>query len=1021
MGEATKSIYKAITDHGGAKPSYTYTDSSSSTLKKAAEVFNMYGDNMTFKVLDMEQSPATQGYEPHSYDIIVGSNVLHATSSLQKMLESARHLLKPGGYLVLLEPTDNNPIRFTTIMGGLPDWWLGVHDGRKYTPTVTTGVWHSTLRKTGFGGIDTITPNMDNSSSAWPFSVMAAQAVDDQVLFLRRPLSSSSSYLFIDNLVILGTGNLESSRIAEEVSDNLARFCGNITILDRLPTEADALDLDPKSTFINLIDLDSPIFKTMTNDKMEGLKRLLELARHIMWITCGVHMGEEPYHAASLAFCRSLSNEATHVSMNTLDVSGIDDHLSKVISEQILRQCALEEWDSKQLLWSKEPETVLYNGKLLLPRILPNLKQNARLNACRRAIVKKVPVATSNFTIYSETAASLPRLVEDILPPEESKDDGKVVVMVEASTLMALNFIPDAFLFLAIGKITPIARPVITLSTTSSHTVSPIVSIRATDDDSAVDVDQLLIGITSELLAESLVQNLPSGSNILVHCSDKDRFFAGALSRRAAANGVHVNFSYDANDSKYPEPSWISLRARTSRHVMRRTLLPLRLTHFIDLTTRSYPDARSTSETRLNIEMALPSNCKLIDPSSLTQQHAFLPNSFDREALVDRLQDAVVSAKTAIYTAVNTSEERIKDIILQIGQVCDHSVSHHTTSVIHWPVDGEIGVEVRPMDSRKLFSKDKTYILFGLSGQVGQSLCEWMVSNGAGCVVLTSRRPNVDQRWLDSFQGMKATVKVLSVDITEKDSLDSVLRTIRTTCPPIAGIANGANVLSDAPFDGMSTDMMLRALGPKVDGSYNLDQAFYNENLDFFVLFSSISCVIGTSGQSNYVAANGYLNGLARQRRRRGLAASAFDIGLILGIGLAETAGQHVVDSLQKYGITPLSEPDLWLAFAESIEAGRANPKDKEPGAIPASVMTSGLRTITADESDIVWYDNPIFSHLIDTKGKDGSGDQSTSKASSLPIKDKIASAPNEEAAIKLLKGRPKIKYYNDKTLIEHD
>jgi hybrid polyketide synthase/nonribosomal peptide synthetase ACE1 len=995
--------------------SYTYTDASSDALKKAAEVFNIYSDNMTFKVLEIEQAPAAQGYEPHSYDIVVASNVLHATASLQKTLENTRQLLKPGGYLVLLEPTDNDPIRLTTIMGGLPAWWLGVHDGRKYTPTATPGVWHSALRKAGFGGIDTITPKTDGSGSAWPFSVMAAQAVDEQVLFLRRPLSSSSSPVFIDSLVILGTGSLESSRIAEEVSDSLGRFCGNIAILNGLPTEAEAQTLDPMSTFINLVDLDSPIFKAMTHDKMDGLKRLFELARHILWLTRGAQLGEEPYHAASLAFCRSLSNEATHISFNALDISGVDDNVSKVIAEQLLRQCALEEWDQQQLLWSKEPETFLHHGKLLIPRIIPNLDQNARLNATRRVIAKTVPVSTSNFSIISESAASLPCLVEDVLPPETNRDDQAALVRVESSSLMALRVAPDAFLFLAIGKTDAAGRPVITLSTTNSRKAAPIASLPAEDVDDVIDANRLLIAIASELLAASLVQNLAPGSSILVNCSDKDRFFGAALSRRAAAKDIRVTFSCaapegDGGDVQDMDPSWIRLSARAPRHVVRRRLLPVQPTHFLDLTAHSHAGIHPMSDVGRSIAQVLPSDCRRIDPSDLSQRQACLPRSFDREVLVGRLQDAVAGVKTSMSAASSTQEERVQDIVLQLDHILDRSAPHHTTSVVHWPVSGEVNVEVRPMDGRNFFSKDKTYVLFGLSGQVGQSLCEWMVSNGAGCVCLTSRRPKVDQRWLDSLQGTKATVKVLSADVTDRDSLDGVLKTVRATCPPIAGVANGANVLSDAPFSGISTDMMLQALGPKIDGSYNLDQAFYNDNLDFFVLFSSISCVIGTSGQSNYVAANGYLNGLARQRRRRGLAASAFDIGLILGIGLAETAGQDVVDSLQKYGITPLSEPDVRLAFAESIQAGYANPKDKEPGTIPAAVMTSGLRTITTDENHMVWYNNPIFSHLvIDTKDVDGAGDQSRSKVTALPVKEQIASAATKEEALQVLKGKPSV------------
>jgi hybrid polyketide synthase/nonribosomal peptide synthetase ACE1 len=167
---------------------------------------------------------------------------------------------------------------------------------------------------------------------------------------------------------------------------------------------------------------------------------------------------------------------------------------------------------------------------------------------------------------------------------------------------------------------------------------------------------------------------------------------------------------------------------------------------------------------------------------------------------------------------------------------------------------------------------------------------------------------------------------------------------------------------------------------------------------------------VGTSGQSNYVAANGYLNGLARQRRRRGLAASALDIGLVIGIGYAAAAGQHLIDSLQKYGITPLSEPDVRLAFAESIQAGYASPKDQEPETLPAAVMTSGLRTITTNEKDIIWHNNPIFSHLVvDVTSADDTEDQSRNHGTTLPIREQLARATSIENALQILRGKTRI------------
>lgn len=157
---------------------------------------------------------------------------------------------------------------------------------------------------------------------------------------------------------------------------------------------------------------------------------------------------------------------------------------------------------------------------------------------------------------------------------------------------------------------------------------------------------------------------------------------------------------------------------------------------------------------------------------------------------------------------------------------------------------------------------------------------------------------------------------------------------------------------------------MPKVLGPKIDGTNNLDQVFHDDDLDFFILFSSSACVIGNSGQTNYAAANGYLNSLSRQRRRRGLAASTLDIGRIAGIGYAETAGQAVMSQLTRFGLMAISGSEFHQMFAETIRTGYPDAKDKE--AIPEAVLTTGIRTIRDDE-DIQgpWFENPRFSHCI--------------------------------------------------------
>lgn len=781
---------------GNTMSSYTYTDVSVGFFNEAAQLFRAYSDKMTFKVLDIEKAPASQGFEPHSYDVVIASNVLHATASLQRTLENTRQLLKPGGYLMLLELTNNGPVRFSNIMGGLSGWWAGVGDGRKYAPTITPGGWHTALRKAGFSGVEAITPEIDNLS--WPFSIMAAQAVDDRVHFLRRPLSysSSSTSIHLESLVILGTGSLESARIAEEVEEHLGRFCGQIVTLSGLPTEDEALDLPPMSTFINLVDIDAPIFKDMTAEKMDGLKRLYELAKHILWITVCART-DQPYHMASIAFSRAMSHEAGHISMNHLDLSDLEHNVSKIIAEYLLRQSALDEWEApkdqhQQFLWSKEPEAFLDRGQLLIPRLVDNTGQNARLNSSRRVITKTVPTSSSDLSLALSINSS-PVLVEHVLPV--ALKDNPSFKRVRGSSFMAINITTDTFLYLAIGKDEVTKDTVVLLSTTNSCTPIPTASVVVGASKITQSIDSLLIAIVSELLAASLVQTLSSGSSILVHCSDKDRFLAAALSRRAASKAVHVTFTGEAEGSGNARgPEWIKkLNVRLPRHVLRKTLLSVKPTHFLDLTAHSHTHP---SDLSLSIAQVLPSGCKRISLPDIARHQSSLPLSSDPEALVGGLEDAVSNAKMA---ATSTTQEEVDDLVIRLEQIHDPSLATHTTSVVHWSTEGDVTVEVRPLDARGLFSQNKTYLLVGLTGQIGRSVCEWMVSHGAGCVCLTSRSPKINEQWLDSFQGTDATVKVFAMYVNKPSLLSTTQLMLFNDIgmSPTCGVSRGLSARSE--------------------------------------------------------------------------------------------------------------------------------------------------------------------------------------------------------------------------------
>lgn len=125
-GGATLPILKTLgaTGDGASRFSrYDYTDISVAFFENAKIRFQDWDHLIHYGKLDIEHDPSDQGYEAHSYDVVIASNVLHATASMHRTMHNVRKLLRPGGKLVLIESTVQTlkHLPFTT----LPGWWLG--------------------------------------------------------------------------------------------------------------------------------------------------------------------------------------------------------------------------------------------------------------------------------------------------------------------------------------------------------------------------------------------------------------------------------------------------------------------------------------------------------------------------------------------------------------------------------------------------------------------------------------------------------------------------------------------------------------------------------------------------------------------------------------------------------------------------------------------------------------------------------------------------------------------------------
>ncbi|MET8582265.1 amino acid adenylation domain-containing protein [Streptomyces collinus] len=130
---------------------YCYTDLSKAFLFRAEEQLLPDHPYLTTRILDAERPPGEQGLRPGSFDIVVATNVLHATADITRTLRNVKAALRPGGLLFLNEMSRNTLLAHLTF--GLVDGWWRSQDTELRipgSPVLTPERWLDVLSREGF-------------------------------------------------------------------------------------------------------------------------------------------------------------------------------------------------------------------------------------------------------------------------------------------------------------------------------------------------------------------------------------------------------------------------------------------------------------------------------------------------------------------------------------------------------------------------------------------------------------------------------------------------------------------------------------------------------------------------------------------------------------------------------------------------------------------------------------------------------------------------------------------------------
>jgi myxalamid-type polyketide synthase MxaB len=259
-------------------------------------------------------------------------------------------------------------------------------------------------------------------------------------------------------------------------------------------------------------------------------------------------------------------------------------------------------------------------------------------------------------------------------------------------------------------------------------------------------------------------------------------------------------------------------------------------------------------------------------------------------------------------------------------------------------------------------SDDGTYLVTGGLGGLGLRVAHWLVRQGGRHLVLTSRRQADDQARaaIAALEADGARVGVIQADVAIAGDVQALVAHIQHSWPPLRGIIHGAGVLQDGLLRGQSWEQFWSVMAPKVQGSWNLHCHTQDLPLDFFLSFSSLAALLGSPGQGNYAAANGFMDTLAHYRRGLGLPGLSVNWGPWAEAGMAAQLSAQDQARLVNQGIQP-------LAIAQGLGALAAllgSPANSRPAQVGVMVITwvTFLKQFSA--SDRI----PLLAEFYDTQ-----------------------------------------------------
>ncbi|NLT70348.1 MAG: SDR family NAD(P)-dependent oxidoreductase, partial [Verrucomicrobiaceae bacterium] len=917
---------------------YYFTDNGPSFLQAAQDRFEKDYPFVEYKMFDCEKSPEAQGFESHYFDIIIASNVIHATSDLRATLGNLRESLAPDGILMFLEVTWRRAT-LDNVFGLLPGWWrFADSDLREHSALLSRPQWESLLTELDFRDVTSFisSPKSEEDQQAClvaraPLALDAETDPGDEEPVASEPETDGS-----DRDVLLVT--TDASGMSEKLAEGFAGKEVEVLPVDgdvaAIETALDALAEAGRCVraVVHTLSLDHPVAATLDLETLNaaqdsGVRFAHALVKsltarewsrkpRVFFLTRGtmpVEPGESLPGLASApltGLLRVANNEHPdyHWTQIDLDPRAGDDAGTGAFE--------IEDIVAEILLVEREHEIAFRrNGRYV--RRIHRVKSDDLPLRTRNAVRADGEVQPYRLQIDKPGILTNLSLNETVRREPESEE---IEILVKAGginfrdVMKALGIYPgqpvdlkwfgDDFsgVVVKVGSGVKDLKPgdkVVGMAPycfRSYVTVHRHMVFRMPDSMSFVEGATLpTVFLTSHYAINELAR-MEKGESILIHAG------TGGVGQAAIQIAKHLGLTIFSTAGS-PEK--------------RQLLQDMGVHHVLDSRTLKFADEIMEITGGEGVDAVLNSLAGDFIPKNFSVLKTFgrymeigkvdvYGNSkIGLEPLRNNISFFVIDLAQHLqskpaYIARMFSElekmfsdgsyEPLPNTVFPVTEVVEAfrymaAGKHIGKNVLDFDLP-EIPVGQSTKEGHR-FRGDGTYLITGGAGGFGLELAVWMAKNGARHFALMSRSgPNEES--LATIERLRASgVEVIDArgDVTSRKDLDGIIAGIQKGDAPLIGVIHGAMVLDDEFLAVLDEERFDRVLLPKMLGAWNLHEATLDIPLEHFISFSSFSAVIGAVKQSNYNAGNVFLDQLAHYRRSLGLPALTFNWGALEGAG----------------------------------------------------------------------------------------------------------------------------------------